>query len=159
MRPNGLSAIESAKADGRWAAAYEPQSRASVPEDLKNALASNKAARAFFDALDGRNRYAILYRINDAKKPETRMKRIAAYVQLRPRRDPPSPTSARLPSRHADRPTTRSTAAMSSSSLNGFSSVRCGISARKVCIFGVNAPPVMKTMLRTASGARSMHAA
>ncbi len=82
MRPSGLSAIESAKADGRWAAAYEPQSRASVPDDLKNALASNKAAQAFFDALDGHNRYAILYRINDAKKPETRVKRIATYVQM-----------------------------------------------------------------------------
>lgn len=82
MRPSGLSAVESAKADGRWAAAYEPQSRASVPDDLKNALASNKAAQAFFDALDGHNRYAILYRINDAKKPETRVKRIATYVQM-----------------------------------------------------------------------------
>jgi uncharacterized protein YdeI (YjbR/CyaY-like superfamily) len=97
MRPGGLSAIESAKADGRWAAAYEPQSRASVPDDLKNALASNKAAQTFFDALGGRNRYAILYRISDAKKPETRMKRIATYVQMLARGEtlhpqpPPSP--------------------------------------------------------------------
>ena len=82
MRESGLSAIESAKADGRWAAAYEPQSRASVPDDLKKALASNKAAQSAFDALDGHNRYAILYRVNDAKKPETRIKRIATYVQM-----------------------------------------------------------------------------
>jgi len=110
MRPSGLSAIESAKADGRWAAAYEPQSRASVPDDLKNALASNKAARAFFDALDGRNRYAILYRINDAKKPETRMKRIAAYVQmlargetLHPQSPPPPPRQPGAEPRSAPR--------------------------------------------------------
>lgn len=82
MRPAGRAAIESAQADGRWAAAYESQSRASVPPDLKRALETNDAARAFFDALDSHNRYAILYRVNDAKKPETRMKRIATYVQM-----------------------------------------------------------------------------
>ena len=106
MRPSGLSAIESAKADGRWAAAYEPQSRASVPDDLKNALASNKAAQTFFDALDGRNRYAILYRVNDAKKPETRMKRIATYVQMLARGEtlhPQPPASARRRPRSAPR--------------------------------------------------------
>jgi uncharacterized protein YdeI (YjbR/CyaY-like superfamily) len=82
MRPAGRAAIESAKADGRWAAAYESQSRASAPADLKRALASNEAARNFFDALDAHNRYAILYRVNDATKPETRAKRIATYVQM-----------------------------------------------------------------------------
>jgi uncharacterized protein YdeI (YjbR/CyaY-like superfamily) len=106
MRPSGLSAIESAKADGRWAAAYEPQSRASVPDDLKSALASNKAAQTFFDALDGRNRYSILYRVNDAKKPETRMKRIATYVQMLARGEtlhPQPPASARRRPRSAPR--------------------------------------------------------
>ncbi len=82
MRPAGLAAVESAKADGRWAAAYEPQSRASVPPDLQRALASNAAARSFFEALDSHNRYAILYRVHDARSPETRAKRIAAYVQM-----------------------------------------------------------------------------
>jgi uncharacterized protein YdeI (YjbR/CyaY-like superfamily) len=99
MRPSGVSAIESAKADGRWAAAYEPQSRASVPDDLKNALASNKAAQTFFDALDGRNRYAILYRVNDAKKPETRMKRIATYVQMLARGETLHPQTPSSPPR------------------------------------------------------------
>jgi uncharacterized protein YdeI (YjbR/CyaY-like superfamily) len=82
MHAAGLAAIESAKADGRWAAAYDSQSRASGPPDLQHALASNRAARSFFDALDGHNRYAILYRVNDAKKPETRAKRIATYVEM-----------------------------------------------------------------------------
>jgi uncharacterized protein YdeI (YjbR/CyaY-like superfamily) len=82
LRAAGLAAIESAKSDGRWAAAYEPQSRATVPPDLQSALAANLVARKFFDALDGHNRYAILYRVNDAKKPETRAKRIATYVQM-----------------------------------------------------------------------------
>ena len=82
MHAAGLAAIESAKADGRWAAAYDSPSRASVPSDLQRALASNPAARSFFDALDSHNRYAILYRVGDAKKPETRAKRIATYVQM-----------------------------------------------------------------------------
>jgi uncharacterized protein YdeI (YjbR/CyaY-like superfamily) len=82
LRPAGVAAIESAKADGRWAAAYESQSRASVPPDLQRALASNAAARDFFQTLDSHNRYAILYRIQDARSPETRAKRIAAYVQM-----------------------------------------------------------------------------
>jgi uncharacterized protein YdeI (YjbR/CyaY-like superfamily) len=82
MRPAGLAAIERAKADGRWAAAYESQSRASVPPDLRRALVLNAAALSFFETLDSHNRYAILYRIHDAKLPETRAKRIAAYVQM-----------------------------------------------------------------------------
>jgi uncharacterized protein YdeI (YjbR/CyaY-like superfamily) len=82
MRPAGLAAIESAKADGRWAAAYESQSRASVPPDLQRALASNAAAQSFFETLDSHNRYAILYRVHEARSPETRAKRIAAYVQM-----------------------------------------------------------------------------
>jgi uncharacterized protein YdeI (YjbR/CyaY-like superfamily) len=82
MRPAGLAAIESAKADGRWAAAYESQSRASVPPDLQSALASNAAAQSFFETLDSHNRYAILYRVQDARLPATRAKRIAAYVQM-----------------------------------------------------------------------------
>jgi uncharacterized protein YdeI (YjbR/CyaY-like superfamily) len=82
MHAAGLAAIASAKADGRWAAAYASQSRASVPSDLQRALASNPAARTFFDALDSHNRYAIIYRVNEAKKTETRTKRIATYVQM-----------------------------------------------------------------------------
>ncbi len=82
MTPAGTREVESAKADGRWAVAYEPQSRATVPEDLQRALDANPAALEFFDTLKGANRYAILYRVQDAKRPETRSKRIADFVQM-----------------------------------------------------------------------------
>ena len=67
MRPAGLKEIERAKKDGRWDGAYAPQSTAQIPEDLRAALAKNKKARGFFETLDSHNRYAILYRLHDAK--------------------------------------------------------------------------------------------
>ena len=70
------------RAGGRWAAAYAPASTAEVPDDLAAALAADPVAAAFFAALDGTNRYAILYRIADAKKPETRAARIAKFVAM-----------------------------------------------------------------------------
>lgn len=82
MTPAGQAEIDAAKADGRWDAAYAPASTASVPDDLGAALDANPAARAFFDTLTGANRYAILYRIADAKKPETRAARIAKFVAM-----------------------------------------------------------------------------
>jgi uncharacterized protein YdeI (YjbR/CyaY-like superfamily) len=82
MRPAGLAAIEAARADGRWNAAYEPQSTAIVPEDLQRELDSRPRAAAFFASLDSRNRYAILYRLQDAKKPETRARRLAQFVAM-----------------------------------------------------------------------------
>jgi uncharacterized protein YdeI (YjbR/CyaY-like superfamily) len=82
MRPSGLEQVEMAKADGRWAAAYEPQSRATVPEDLQRELDRNPEAKAFFETLKGPNRYGILYRISDAKRPETRAKRIATFIEM-----------------------------------------------------------------------------
>ncbi len=82
MREPGLREIERAKADGRWDAAYASPRAAKVPEDLAQALRRNRKARAAFDALDSRNRYAILYRVNDAKKPETRARRIAQFVAM-----------------------------------------------------------------------------
>jgi uncharacterized protein YdeI (YjbR/CyaY-like superfamily) len=82
MRPAGLAAIEAARADGRWDAAYAPQSRAGVPPDLQAALDASPAAAAFFATLRGANRYAILYRIGAAKKPETRAARIAKFVAM-----------------------------------------------------------------------------
>jgi uncharacterized protein YdeI (YjbR/CyaY-like superfamily) len=82
MKPAGLREVERAKADGRWAAAYESQSRATVPEDLQRELDKNKEAREFFATLNSINRYAILYRIQDAKRPETRARRIAKYVGM-----------------------------------------------------------------------------
>jgi uncharacterized protein YdeI (YjbR/CyaY-like superfamily) len=82
MRPAGLREVEAARADGRWAAAYEGQSTAAVPEDLQRALDQDETAAAFFATLDRANRYAILYRINDAKKPETRAARVARFVAM-----------------------------------------------------------------------------
>jgi uncharacterized protein YdeI (YjbR/CyaY-like superfamily) len=78
----GLTEIEAAKADGRWDAAYPPASTADVPKDLAAALDADSGARAFFDTLTGANRFAILYRIHDAKKPETRAARIAKFVAM-----------------------------------------------------------------------------
>lgn len=82
MRPAGLREVERAKADGRWDAAYEPPSAATVPEDLRIELEKNEVAREFFETLDSTNRYAILYRIQDARRPETRARRIAKYVAM-----------------------------------------------------------------------------
>jgi len=72
MKPAGLREVEEAKADGRWDAAYDAQSTATVPDDLRRELEKYDKAREFFATLDSRNRYAILYQIQDAKKPETR---------------------------------------------------------------------------------------
>jgi uncharacterized protein YdeI (YjbR/CyaY-like superfamily) len=82
MRSAGLAQVEAAKADGRWDAAYEPPSTATVPEDLQTALNANPKAKAFFETLTGANRYAVIYRVNDAKRPETRAKRIAQFVAM-----------------------------------------------------------------------------
>jgi uncharacterized protein YdeI (YjbR/CyaY-like superfamily) len=82
MEPAGLREVDAAKADGRWDAAYEGQRTATVPDDLQRALDANPAAAAFFSTLDGANRYAILYRVQDAKKPETRARRIDKYVAM-----------------------------------------------------------------------------
>jgi uncharacterized protein YdeI (YjbR/CyaY-like superfamily) len=82
VTPAGLAEIEAAKTDGRWDSAYAPASAAEEPEDLKAALDAEPAARAFFDTLTGANRYAILYRVQTAKKPETRAARIAKFVGM-----------------------------------------------------------------------------
>ena len=82
MKPAGLREVERAKADGRLDAAYDAPSTAAVPEDLLRELEKNDAAREFFSRLDRRNRYAILYQIQDAKRPETRARRIAKYMAM-----------------------------------------------------------------------------
>ena len=82
MRPPGLDEIERAKADGRWDAAYDSPASAAVPEDFERALARNEKAREFFANLSSSNRYAILYRIQDAKRPETRERRIKQLVEM-----------------------------------------------------------------------------
>ena len=82
MKPAGLKAIAAAKKDGRWEKAYESQKNISVPEDLQAALDKNKKAKAFFATLNSVNRYAILFRIHNAKKPETRAKRIKQFIEM-----------------------------------------------------------------------------
>jgi uncharacterized protein YdeI (YjbR/CyaY-like superfamily) len=82
MKHAGLREVERAKADGRWESAYDAQSTATVPDDLQGALDESPGAQAFFSTLDSRNRYAILHRIQDAKKPETRARRIEKYVAM-----------------------------------------------------------------------------
>ena len=82
MRPAGLEQIDRARKDGRWDAAYAGQRTAEVPEDLRAALARNKKAKGFFESLDGRNRFAILYRLQTAKKAETRTARLEKFVAM-----------------------------------------------------------------------------
>jgi uncharacterized protein YdeI (YjbR/CyaY-like superfamily) len=82
MTPPGLAAVVQAKADGRWERAYEGAATITVPDDLRRALDANSEAAAAFATLDGSNRYAVLYRIGDAKKPETRARRIEQYVAM-----------------------------------------------------------------------------
>jgi uncharacterized protein YdeI (YjbR/CyaY-like superfamily) len=82
MKPAGLAEVERAKKDGRWEAAYDSQSRATVPPDLAEALAANPRAAAFFGTLESRNRYAILFRVHTAKKPETRAARIEKFIAM-----------------------------------------------------------------------------
>jgi uncharacterized protein YdeI (YjbR/CyaY-like superfamily) len=82
MRPGGLAEVERARADGRWERAYDSPVSATVPDDLQAALDANPAARDFFATLSGSNRYAILYRIQDAKRPETRARRIEKFVAM-----------------------------------------------------------------------------
>ena len=82
MKPAGLAQIEAAKNDGRWEAAYAPQSSLTVPEDFQRALDENPAAKEFFATLRGGRRYSFIYRIQDAKRPETRARRIKEFVAM-----------------------------------------------------------------------------
>jgi uncharacterized protein YdeI (YjbR/CyaY-like superfamily) len=82
MRPAGLREVERAKTDGRWDAAYDSPTTASVPDDFRQALEAKPAALEFFESLGKTKRYSFLYRVREAKRPETRAKRIAEYVEL-----------------------------------------------------------------------------
>jgi uncharacterized protein YdeI (YjbR/CyaY-like superfamily) len=82
MKPAGLAAIELAKKNGRWAAAYDSHRTATVPADLQAALDQNKKAKAFFATLDSTNRYAILFRLQTAKKADTRARRLEQFVSM-----------------------------------------------------------------------------
>lgn len=91
MQPAGLAEVERARADGRWDAAYASARTIEVPADLAAALAAVPEAAAFFERLSGQNRYAILFRTGNAKRPETRARRIAAFVEMLARGETPYP--------------------------------------------------------------------
>jgi uncharacterized protein YdeI (YjbR/CyaY-like superfamily) len=82
MQPAGLREVERARADGRWEAAYSAPSAATVPDDLQEALDENPAAAAFFATLNKQNRFAIIYQVQDAKRPDTRVRRIERFVAM-----------------------------------------------------------------------------
>jgi uncharacterized protein YdeI (YjbR/CyaY-like superfamily) len=97
MHPSGANEVRKAKADGRWTTAYAGQANVEVPEDLVDALKSNPPAQAMFETLTSANRYAILYRIGNAKKIETRARRIEQFVEMLARGETIHPQASRPP--------------------------------------------------------------
>ncbi len=95
MQRAGLREVERAKADGRWNAAYQSQGKTEPPSDFLAALAANAKAERAFAALDRANRYAFIYRVNDAKRPETRNKRIREFVDMLARGETIHPTKSK----------------------------------------------------------------
>ena len=82
MQAAGAEQVERARGDGRWERAYEGQRTSTVPADLQRELDRSPVALAFFQTLNSVNRYAIIYRIGDAKRPQTRARRIAKFVAM-----------------------------------------------------------------------------
>ena len=95
MLPAGRAAVEAAKADGRWAAAYAPPSEAEVPADLLAAIAADPAAQAMFDVLTSANRFSLIGRVNAVKRAETRARKITEFVAMLARHETPHPQRAR----------------------------------------------------------------
>jgi uncharacterized protein YdeI (YjbR/CyaY-like superfamily) len=95
MLPAGWRAVEAAKADGRWEVAYAAQSEAEVPADLAAAVAADPAAQAMFDVLTKTNRFALIYRLGAVKRPATRERKIAEFVEMLARQETPHPQKAR----------------------------------------------------------------
>lgn len=91
MQPAGLAEVERAKADGRWDKAYRGSASIEVPDDLRDALAKSPPAQAMWDVLTRTNRYAVLYRVHQAKRAETRARRIQQFVEMLERGDTPHP--------------------------------------------------------------------
>jgi uncharacterized protein YdeI (YjbR/CyaY-like superfamily) len=87
MRPAGLAAVERAKAGGQWEAAYDPPSTSTVPPDFQAALDASKTAKDFFGTLNSANRYAILFRIQNVKKTETRARKITEFIAMLERKE------------------------------------------------------------------------
>jgi uncharacterized protein YdeI (YjbR/CyaY-like superfamily) len=96
MRPAGMAAVEQAKADGRWDAAYAGQAEIEVPDDLAAALQAEPAAQAMFEILTSQNRYAVLLRIGNAKRADTRVRRIERFVSMLARGETPHPQKRTL---------------------------------------------------------------
>jgi uncharacterized protein YdeI (YjbR/CyaY-like superfamily) len=96
MHAAGLAEVERAQADGRWQAAYAGPAAAAVPDDLEAALAAAPIAGANFGLLTSQNRYAILYRLQTARRPETRARHIARFVEMLERGETPHPQRAPL---------------------------------------------------------------
>ncbi|WP_405086628.1 YdeI family protein [Microbispora sp. NBC_01389] len=95
MLPAGRAAVEAAKADGRWTAAYAPPSEAEVPADVRAAIAADPAAQAIFEVLTKTNRFALISRVNAVKRAETRTRKIAEYVAMLARHETIHPQRAR----------------------------------------------------------------
>ena len=93
MKPAGLAEVERAKIDGRWKSAYAPQSTADIPDDLAAAFSANPEAVRFFATLNSQNRYAILFRIMNARRPETRARKIAEFIDMLERHETIYPQS------------------------------------------------------------------
>lgn len=98
MQPSGDAVVRQAKEGGQWDAAYEGQASSEVPDDLASAIEANPRARAMFASLTSANRYAILYRINMTRTPETRSRRINQFVEMLARGDTIHPQARRSPS-------------------------------------------------------------
>ncbi|MFV2102322.1 YdeI/OmpD-associated family protein [Micromonospora sp. LOL_024] len=97
MLPAGRAAVEAAKADGRWAAAYAPPSEAEVPADLLAAIAADPAAQAMFDVLTKTNRFALIHRLDAVKRPQTRERKIGEFVAMLARHETTYPQKVKPP--------------------------------------------------------------
>jgi uncharacterized protein YdeI (YjbR/CyaY-like superfamily) len=95
MLPAGRAAVDAAKADGRWQAAYAPQSQAQMPAALLDAIAANPAAQEMFDVLTKANRYALIHRLGSLKRDESRERRIGEFVAMLARHETIHPQTAR----------------------------------------------------------------
>lgn len=95
MLPPGRAAVDAAKADGRWAAAYAPPSEAEAPADLLDAIAAVPAAQAMFDVMTKTNRFALIYRLNAVKRPQTRERKISEFVAMLARHETIHPQRAK----------------------------------------------------------------
>jgi uncharacterized protein YdeI (YjbR/CyaY-like superfamily) len=82
MKPAGIKQVEAAQADGRWQQAYDSPSNMTLPEDFANELAKNEPASAFYDSLNKTNKYAISWRLQTAKRPETKEKRMREILEM-----------------------------------------------------------------------------